>query len=172
MKRRIWVFLNKSTKRRLLFYFLLLSLLPMIFANIIIYQISNKAITKYAVSSAVESVETAFFNMEQVFNEADSVCKVVINDANTQQRMRQNFLTRAERFSADLQGGMELSSIVGPRSSVFGLYVLGENGSCFKSNMYSFRKQSFHDDKWYQEVISQDEPIWYKMHDGSFAVKT
>ncbi len=172
MKNMLSAFLNRSTKNRLLFYFLLLSLGPLIMASVIIYQISSQAITESAVNNAVESVEAALYNMEQVFTEASSVCKVVINDANTQQRMRMSYSTRAERFSADLQGGMELSSIVGQRSSIFGLYVLGENGSCFKSNMYSFRKPNFYDDQWYQSTISQSEPLWYKMHAGSFIVKT
>jgi len=88
MKKRIWSIINKSTKRRLLFYFLLLSLVPLIMANVIIYKISSDAITETTVSSAVRSVEATLFNMEQVFDEVSSVCNGVLNDANTQQRMR------------------------------------------------------------------------------------
>ena len=172
MRKMVWSVINKSTKRRLLFYFLLLSLIPLITVNLVTYQISSNAITEATVDSAVRSVETALYNMEQVFDEVNSVCKVVNNDANTQQRMRMQFTTRAERFSADLQGGMELASIVGQRSAIFGLYVLGENGGCYKSNMFSFKEQNFSSHTWYQDIISQDAPIWYKTHSGSFVTKT
>jgi two-component system sensor histidine kinase YesM len=170
--KEIWRFINKSTKRRLQFYFVTLLIIPLFITNMITYMVSEKVVREETVSSAEHMVKTALLEMEGLFSGAVNICKDLNDNAVFQRRLRAQYNSRAERFSDDLQGGMELEAIMKHRPEFFGLYVLGENGSCYKSNMYSFRKMSFKDDTWYQSIISQDMPVWFKPHEESFVTKT
>ena len=163
---------GRSTKLQLLADFLLISIFPLLLLGLITSVICRNALWNEAVNFSIQSEQLALNDMENLFKSADTLCSTEMNDVSMQRRMRSKFSTLSERYSTDLEGGMDLLSLTTYQPEIFGLYVMGENGGSYKSNIYSFYSGDFRQSSWYQQIISQDGAIWYKAHSGSFAVKT
>jgi two-component system sensor histidine kinase YesM len=170
--RKLLDFINYSTKRRLFFYFIFASLTPLIVVQVITSLISNDAVKNVVVSSTVTEVQANLSNLEKTFCNIEDICDNIINDASFQKRMRADYSTQEERFSEDLQGSMGLISIVGTRKEISGLYLLGENLLCCKSNTNSFRKGDYRNDIWFENALHNNESVWYGFNNGSLVTKT
>ena len=82
------------------------------------------------------------------------ICDSVNNNASFQQRMRTQYTTIEEQFSEDLNGNLELNSIVSGRKDISGIYVLGLSNICpGKSNTASFQKTVYREDYWFDAVL-------------------
>jgi len=167
-----WNYINRSIRRRLFFNFLFISLVPLIILQMISVSINNSHMRQETLSYTVSEVETLLYDMEHTFQSVEDVCNSILNDAVFQQYMRNSYPNEAERYSADLQGSMGLASIVANQQDIFGLYLLGENKFCGKSNTYSFLRGDYRNDSWFRETMQRNVPTWYSFHEESYVTKT
>ena len=66
----------------------------------------------------------------------------------------------------------ELQFISDYKKEIFGIYVLGENKSKFKSNYYTFREDDLRDSDWYKGILDSDVLVSYGPYKNSYTVKT
>lgn len=168
---RLWKWIHSSISRRLFCYFALLALVPLMLEAVTL--VFNTHISRRIVAQLTqERVENSISRLEQVFDEAVTVSHSLQGHAEFQSRMRRTFKGQAELFSDDLEGDMELASILSGHNSLAGVYLLGTNGLCCKSNADSFLYSNYFVQSWYQETIAGHEGRWYVLHDGSFVART
>lgn len=164
--------INKSIKQRLCFYFITLSVIPLLLLQLITASVSNNTISNMITKTTTAEVKTILTEMERSFSNMKEICDSVNNNASFQQRMRTQYTTIEEQFSEDLNGNLELNSIVSGRKDISGIYVLGLNNICCKSNTASFQKTVYREDYWFDAVLDSGSDIWYGIHDESFVVKS
>lgn len=164
--------INKSIKQRLCFYFITLSVIPLLLLQLITASVSNNTISNMITKTTTAEVKTILTEMERSFSNMKEICDSVNNNASFQQRMRTQYTTIEEQFSEDLNGNLELNSIVSGRKDISGIYVLGLNNICCKSNTASFQKTVYREDYWFDAVLNSGSDIWYGIHDESFVVKS
>ena len=170
MKRFIhWI--HRSISRRLFCYFALLALVPVALEAVTLA--FNTHISRGIVAELTqERVENSISLLERVFNEAMTVSHSLQGHAGFQTRLRRTYRGQAELFSDDLEGDMELASILSGHTSLAGVYLLGTNGLCCKSNACSFLYGDYFGQSWYRRAVSEEKGTWYPMHDGSYVART
>jgi two-component system sensor histidine kinase YesM len=161
-----------SFKKRLMLFFVLNSFVPIITIGIFTYLIYSKKILDMAEKSATETIDIVCSDIESLFSDTYSLCIMTANDINIHKYLRMDFNTISEQYSTDLEGSMELASISTYRDDIFGIYVLGDNGGCYKSNYSSFKIEDQRTTNWYQQIIENDDAVWFVPHEGSFVVKS
>lgn len=163
---------NSSISRRLFMYFLLIALLPLLTVQLITTIINEQTLTKVVLSSAEAEVSSALISMERSFSSIISVCDSIQNDATFQKRMRSSYDTLADRYSEELAGDMDLASMAGIHPEIYGLYLLGANQLCCKSNSSSFLSNDYRSNAWFYNTIATRTSSWTNFHEGSYVVKT
>ena len=172
MLKKIWNRINRSIKYRLFFYLIVISVIPLVMMQIFNMMSSRSVMGDMAAASAEAEVKNTLSNMDRILENIQAVCNSIEYSSAFQGRMRATYPTLAERFSQELEGNMDLVSIVRPQNDIYGLYVLGNNKLCCKSVTDSFIRMDYCDDSWYKEIAEGGLAKWYSLHDESFVVRT
>lgn len=172
MLKKLWDRINRSIKYRLFFYLIVISVIPLVLMQIFNMVSSRSVMGDMAASSAEAEVKNTLSNMDRILENIEAVCNSIEYSSTFQGRMRAAYPTLAERFSKELEGNMELVSIVSPQNDIYGLYVLGNNQLCCKSVTDSFARMNYCDDSWYKEIAEGGQAKWYSLHEESFVVRT
>lgn len=170
--KKIWNRINRSIKYRLFFYLIVISVIPLVMMQIFNMMSSRSVMGDMAAASAEAEVKNTLSNMDRILENIQAVCNSIEYSSAFQGRMRATYPTLAERFSQELEGNMDLVSIVRPQNDIYGLYVLGNNKLCCKSVTDSFIRMDYCDDSWYKEIAEGGLAKWYSLHDESFVVRT
>jgi len=165
-------FANRSITQRLFLYFLLIALVPLIIVQGITTTVNERALTKVVQGSTEAEVGSALSSMERSFSSVISICDSIQNDATFQKRMRTNYDSLEARYSEDLAGDMDLASTIGTHSEIYGLYLLGANRLCCKSNTNSFISDDFRNDYWFSDTMAKRTASWTSFHEESYVVRT
>lgn len=160
-----------SFKKRLLAFYLALSVIPIIGISAFIYWKYSRALLDQARTSTEDTINLVCDEIDDLFDTAWSMCTAVSDDINMQKFLRRQFGSLSEQYSTDLEGSMELAGYTAYRDEIFGLYVLGANGGQYKSNSYSFQAGDQREASWYNSIIESGQPLWFVPHNGSFVVK-
>lgn len=161
-----------NLRPRLQAYFLMLSVIPVLLVGIVAYSVSAKVIMDTTQEKTVNAIDMLCASIDELFFEVQNLCKNTAEDITMQRLMRRKFENIKEQYSADLEGSMELAFSVASTDSVFGLYVIGENGGKYKSNAASFIVENSLERPWYRRVFEGNQPVWFPIHQYSYAVKT
>lgn len=170
--KKIWNRINRSIKYRLFFYLIVISVIPLVMMQIFNMVSSRSVMGDMVAASAEAEVKNTLSNMDRILENIQAVCNSIEYSSAFQGRMRATYPTLAERFSQELEGNMDLVSIVRPQNDIYGLYVLGNNKLCCKSVTDSFIRMDYCDDSWYKEIAEGGLAKWYSLHDESFVVRT
>lgn len=170
--KKIWNRINRSIKYRFFFYLIVISVIPLVMMQIFNMVSSRSVMGDMAAASAEAEVKNTLSNMDRILENIQAVCNSIEYSSAFQGRMRATYPTLAERFSQELEGNMDLVSIVRPQNDIYGLYVLGNNKLCCKSVTDSFIRMDYCDDSWYKEIAEGGLAKWYSLHDESFVVRT
>lgn len=165
-------FRKLNFKRRLLLFYVVLSVIPIIGISAFVYWKYSRALLEQARTSTEDTLNLICSEIDELFDTAWSMCDMVSDDINMQKFLRRQFGSLSEQYSSDLEGSMELAAISSYRSDLFGIYVLGDNGGRYKSNSYSFQVEDHRNTTWYHTIIQSPQPLWFVPHDGSFVVKS
>lgn len=165
-------FRSLAFQKRLMFFFVLLSFIPVLSISVLIHVLYSNFIIKMAEESSVETIDLVCGDIDTLFHDTYTLCNLIAGDIKMQKYLRMDFQSIQEQYSIDLEGSMDLASISTYRKDIFGFYVLGQNGGRYKSNYSSFKPEDQRETMWYQEIISQDQSLWFTPHMGSFIVRS
>lgn len=163
---------HMDLRPRLQFYFLLLSVIPMLLVGLLAYGVSARVIMAATQEKTVAAIDMVCAAIDEMFFEVQTLCQNTAEDITMQRLMRRQFSDIKEQYSADLEGSMDLAFSVASRDNLFGLYVIGENGGKYKSNAASFKVENVRERPWYRRVFEGSQPVWFPIHQYSYAVKT
>lgn len=164
--------MRMDLRPRLQVYFLILSVIPVLFVGVLAYGVSARVIMNTTREKTVATTDMVCAAIDELFFEMQTLCQNTAEDIAMQRLMRREFADIKEQYSADLEGSMELAFSVASRDNLFGLYVIGENGGKYKSNAASFKVENVLERPWYRQIFESDQPVWFPVHQYSYAVKT
>lgn len=144
----------------------------MLFLGIVSHRVSTGIIKNIAIESTQRIIESVGREVNDILYEASSLSLAFSEDHFIQSGLRVRFDTIAERYAMDLRADSELHFISDYKQEIFGLYVIGENRTIFKSNARSVKDGDLRNSEWYRNIIGSDNPVWFPPHTGSFVVKT
>ncbi len=165
---------NLSLYPRLLLYFVLVSIAPLVLIGVVSYTISVNIIRERAAQFGAQMIGQVSVEINNLIADAYKVAGMVAEDPAIQAVLRNPLEDNiSKRFSTDLAVDTRLNFIQNSyRNEFFGFYVIGANGGKYKSNFYSVKNGELYNTDWYHQIITAKEPIWFKTHLGSYAVET
>jgi len=169
--KRLWKLIDSSITNRLIFYFTMVAIVPLVVLQIITIYINNNAARTIVLNSVEQEVNSTLSNVEKLFDRTTSLCGRIQDNAAFQRRMRTVYSDIGERFSDELEGQAELLTILGESSDIYGIYLLGRNGFCCKSATAAFRSSSYTSAEWFSGTMDNGE-TWYGLHNRSYVVET
>lgn len=168
--------LKKRTNRHGLLYRTILSfcsitVLASVLLTVIIFTAMNSSNRNAIKSLMSDAVQMACDYIGAQLQSTSRLCDNLTRNVNLQEYLQMDFQDLSEQFSTDLSGSSELMSMVSSDNSVNGIYVVGENGGIYKSNILSLYNSDFRQTDWYQRIITQSLPVWFYSGNGSLLVK-
>lgn len=170
--KKIQPFINMSMRKRILIFFLFLSLIPTVVVGLASLGIARQELMKQSFQSGIEITDRMIAELDARLSEIDNLFHVVTDTSALQTAMRQVFSDKQEQYSVDLKISSDLSVISQYNSDISGVYVIGENGGIYKSNNNSLNALSLKDRAWYQEILASGETVSFPPHKYSYVVKT
>ncbi len=149
-----------------------LSCIPVLLVGIAAYRLYTRFIFDMTEKTSIETIDLVCDDIDSLLNDAWSLCDLLTGDIIMQKYLRMQFPSIREQYSNDLAGSMELASISTYRKDIFGVYMIGQNGGCYKSSYYSFKSGDMRETAWYRTIAKSREAIWFPPHEGSFIVRS
>src|SRR4030042_1026538 len=98
---------------------------------------------------------------------------MVANDPKIQQVLRRPYpRDTAQLYSMELEVDNQLSFVQSYMKDLFGIYLIGANGTAYKSNFLSGKEGEWTKAWWYRDILDAAGPVWLGPHPGSFTVET
>ena len=163
--------ISSSISRRLFCYFAVFGLLVLVILETAQRQINYTTTRNMVEAFTRTQADSLMQQLEAVFEDAMTVSRTLQQNALFQSRLRKRYLTQAEMFSDELESDMELSNILSGHTDIAGVYLLGLNQFCSKSNAYSFLYSTYFTQSWYSNALSHKSGTWYGTHDASFVIR-
>jgi two-component system sensor histidine kinase YesM len=170
---RIKKFFNESLFHRLVFYFMLLMMLPVLVSSALLYSASDVKLSDSGVRLAHEVVSNISESSQQILSEMEAVAKQIATDTIIQglvldllsdDRDNEDILTRIDSRLKDISAIYPLFD---------GIYICLDNGMIARSRYYQtsedFQGRALSDKQY--NIIKNHEDIQWKYSDkGSFIV--
>lgn len=165
---------NRSLHTRLIIYFVIVAIVPILIVGFVSYTLSMKIIKERAMQFSQQMVDQVAGEIDNLLLDTYKVSTMVAEDHTIQQVLRQPMETNiSKRYSTDLTLDTRLTYIQSSyRNEFFGFYVLADNGGKYKSNFYTVKNYDLRSSDWYLKIINSKDPVWFGTHVGSFAVET
>ena len=166
-------FANMTLRSRLLTYFIVFFILPVVIIGIVSYTLSFNVIKDRAIQFSTQTVDQVVDEFDKLLLEANLAADMIANDPTIQEPLRFP-LDRdiAKRYSMDLKIDTRLDFIKSYGREFFGFYVIGQNGGKYKSSYCSVKNDDLRDTDWYKEIVYSVGPVWFSTHEDSFAAET
>lgn len=167
------IILNYSIRNKIFAYFILLTLLCILLLSLIFYFVSSGIIRKNTENLLVDLINQIGMELNNIFSDSYRTLKMVSNDPKIQEILRKPYPeSLAELYSIELQIDNQLSFVQNYQKDIFGIYIIGANGTAYKSNFFSGIEKDFRKAWWYEKIINSFEPQWIGPHVGAFTVET
>ncbi|MCX8130614.1 MAG: sensor histidine kinase [Clostridia bacterium] len=164
---------NMSIRSRLLLYFVMFFIIPIIMIGVISYSVSLSIIKERAVDFSSQTVKRVTDETEKILLEAHKIAVMIANDPTIQEPLRiPQHEDISDRFSTDLKTDSRLSFIESYSAGFYGFYVIGQNGGKYKSNYCSIKDEDLRKQDWFRKIINSSGPVWFGIHTDSYAVET
>ncbi|MBN1836974.1 MAG: histidine kinase, partial [Spirochaetales bacterium] len=75
-------------------------------------------------------------------------------------------------YSMELEVDNQLSFVQSYMKDIFGIYIIGANGTAYKSNFFSGKEGVWTRTSWYAEIQRGKGTVWFGPHEGAFTVET
>ncbi len=172
----MWIkrFFGESLYRRLILYFTLLMMIPIITAGSLIYRASDVRISDSALRLAAQVVEKDCESVAQVLNAMQSTANYVTADLEVQSILQETSFwedtcdgTRIAALNARLQ---QLSKM---HPEIDGIYLCFDNGKIARSRYYNIRQgyeQVRMSTEQYWSIRNHEDIQWMVSEEGSFVV--
>lgn len=165
--------LQSSLRLRILVFFLLVSFVSILVLSVTFYFVSADIIKKNSEKLLIDLIDQIANEVNSLFVDAHRTLRMVANDPKIQQVLRNPYPSSiSELYSIELEVDNQLSFVQSYVKDIFGIYIVGANGTQYKSNFFSGREGDWHDTWWYQEVSRSYDTFWLGPHNGAFIVET
>jgi len=165
--------LQSSLRLRILGFFLLVSFVSILVLSITFYFVSAEVIKKNSEKLLVDLIDQVSNEVNKLFVDAHQTLRMVANDPKIQQVLRNPYPESiSELYSIELEVDNQLSFVQSYMKDIFGIYIVGANGTQYKSNFFSGREEDWHAAWWYQEISHSYDTFWLGPHKGAFIVET
>ena len=157
---------------RMVLSFCSISVLACILLTLIVFTAMNSANRSAIERLMSDTMRLTCDHIGTQLQVASKLCDNLTRNVNLQEYLQLQFRDLSEQYSTDLSGSSELMSMVSPDPCINGIYILGENGGIYKSNILSLQDDDFRQTDWYQTIIGNSTPVWFYSKEGSLIVKT
>ena len=165
--------LGESLRARMLAFFLFVSIVSIIFLSTSFYLLSAGIIRKNSNRLLEDLIGQVTIETDNLFDDARRTLRMVANDPKIQQVLRQPLPESVSaRYSVELEVDTQLSFIQSYVRNLFGIYIIGANGTSYKSNFFSGKEERWQDAPWYQRILWAADTVWLGPHNGAFMVET
>lgn len=120
--------------------------------------------TKESLLSDLTAVSDQF---ERQTRTVYQIGKTVSENREIQEALKKPPGSVEERYQRDIFFSNELLYISKYFDDNISVYVLGENGSLFKSGYLSFSREDYFSEEWYQVIGREKDVTWFDIHMGS-----
>ena len=165
-------YFRTSLRARLLVYFIILASVPAMITGFIGFRISSEIVSDMALDSSAEMVDRIAQELNSLFSDTIYFMYHIQEFNSLRQGLREDFTSIENRYLTDFNVSSELQFISDYKKEIFGIYVLGENKSKFKSNYYSFRDDDLRGSLWYKNILLSESLVSMGPYKGSLTVKT
>lgn len=164
---------NMNLQKRLLSYFIIVCIIPLIIVGSIAIFQSLRSTQDFAVEFADSTLLQIKTRIENIMTTSESVSSHLTKDQTIQDALIE---THHVGVPADPQQvatiNAYLNYAISYSQEIYGFYVIGNNYQNYKSNALPFRADSFDNASWYQTLKFTKKPIWFTTHRDSFAVNS
>ncbi|HEY9595551.1 MAG TPA: histidine kinase [Spirochaetia bacterium] len=167
------LFGSLSIRTRILIFVIVVSNVSVLVIGIVSYRLAFDTIRTRAEQFTHQIIENVTEKVDELLQGAQDACTMVADDPSIQAVLRAPLeADLGRRYSRDLEVDTQLNFIQSYRPGIFGIYIIGANGSSYKSSFYSLKRSDMREEQWYRRVAAGKEPVWFGFHDGSFATVT
>lgn len=160
----------QTIQNKLFIYFLVFMLIPSIVLTAVFGATMIKSQIRTIQRSKVTSLDQDISHLNKVLTEASHIMQTVSDDKTILDLLMQNSRSTEEQLQKDIA----ISSILTKTSSYFDeniqVFIFSADGGLFKSSPFSFRKEDYSGEEWYQLIQKSDSEIWLDLHENSYVV--
>lgn len=165
-------FSMRSIKGKLIVCFIVL-IAPVIIIGSVAYNISLSVVTDMAEESVESMINRIGYENDRLMNNVQDFAVMISQDSVFQTPLREELPSDTkEVYKQRMDYNNKLYYQNQYNDAIQSVYVIGENGARFKSNMMTFQDTDFRREAWYQEILDSTDGIWFEPHAGSFAAVT
>lgn len=163
-----------TLRNRLLAYFVIVALLPLIAIAYVSFNVANTILREKSTQFIAGTVNQVGREIDGLLQGSVEVAEMVASEPIVQDALRfplQDDVAR--RYAQELRIDSRLNFIQSYMTEeIFGIYVIGLNGGQYKSNYTTYELGDYSDLDWYQEILTSKRPVWRSTEDGALAVDT
>ncbi|MDD5017911.1 MAG: sensor histidine kinase [Eubacteriales bacterium] len=156
-----------NLRMRLLLYFIIISVLPVILVGSISYLLTYNNISENAIRMNSSVVERVASDIAKTLEDDFNFAKAPGDSISYQEAMRKEFESLEDLYATELRISLNMYVESKYRSEIFGLYLLGENGGSFKSTFCTFLNADKREIEWYNEAYQTSEMTYLGLCYGS-----
>jgi len=165
--------LRGSLRLRLLVFFLLVTLASLGALSSSFFILTSGIIRENSKRLLADLIHQISSEIDALFTDAQRTLEMVANDPKIQQVLRRPYpRDTAQLYSMELEVDNQLSFVQSYMKDLFGIYLIGANGTAYKSNFLSGKEGEWTKAWWYRDILDAAGPVWLGPHPGSFTVET
>lgn len=163
---------NLPINKKFLVYFCTLSLIPILILGGVSYFISYNISKENAIDYSEVIVHESTGELDDFLNGVKKVAMMAVKEPSIQESLR-NPLSKdtLDRYNEELKLNDRLQFIEGFYDNIDGIYVIGENGSKYKSSYRITKDGNLTKTDQYKEVVSQEGMVWFPTNENSSLIK-
>ncbi len=166
-------FYNLSLLKRMIIYYGIVAVIPIILISSVIYIFSDRIITDMAVNSSQIILDRIGKDVNVLLNDAETIGVMIEDNLDIQKVLRRPLSPDiGKNYSEALMIESHMMYIQQFHPNIQSFYIIAENGGVYKSNYYSFKDKDFRKDYWYKDVMKYNKPRWIYSIMGSVVSQT
>lgn len=163
---------KSSFRARMMLYFYVLTLIPVLFTSVILYSTALKSVMSMAETSSRQIVDSAAAELNELMHNMASLPSIIRSDVAFQQMLRKEYSDESERVTDCSKGTATLVTLNRYQPDIYGIYVLMDNGAAMKSRYFDLRNEDFRSMALYRYVRNAEQQIWLTPEQGSAIAET
>lgn len=164
--------LNLSIKKKLLFYFLLVSIIPILIIGSVSYYITSMTITQKAIELSLQLLEQSGIKIDALLQQSEKIYTVTESNAIVQKQLRKSEQEISTDYSGETEVQSELAAIQSGFGEVISYSIVGLNGSKYKSGFMTQKNWDLRKTPEFKRVVENpDKAVWFPTSNESFVVQ-
>jgi two-component system sensor histidine kinase YesM len=165
--------LRHSLRVRMLLFFLIVTLVSIGVLATSFFVLTAGIIRENSNRLLADLVQQIAAEMDDLFAGARRTLEMVANDPKIQQVLRSPYPEQVSAlYSTELEVDNQLSFVQSYVEDIFGIYIIGANGTAYKSNFFSGKDGRWTEALWYRRIQESEGTVWLGPHPGAFTVET